>query len=118
MRVWLFALTTLLSVAGCAASNPAPPPVVPRAVPPLSVITDASYADAVRTFERMTPHTKERDELRDRLAIHWLTKADTAMTADRFPEVVNALAQISILYSPDEWAKGTIPGGLERLANY
>jgi len=118
MRVWLFAFTTLLSVAGCAASNTAAPPVVPRVVPPLSVITDASYADAVRTFERMAPHTKERDELRGRLATHWLTKADTAMTSDRFAEVVNALAQISILYSPDEWAKGSIPGGLERIANY
>jgi len=118
MSVRPFAFTTLLCAAACATTSPTPSPTVARLAPQVSVITDASYPDAVRTFERMNPQAKERAELRERLATHWLTKADNAITADKFAEVVAALAQISVLYGPEEWGKGAIPGGLERVARY
>ncbi|MET0389747.1 MAG: hypothetical protein ABW321_27490, partial [Polyangiales bacterium] len=117
MRLWLYVISSLFCAA-CATAGTAPAPTVPRLSPQLSVITDGSYPDAVRTFERMNPQAKERSELRERLAAHWLTKADTAITADKYADVIAALAQISVLYQPQEWGNGTIPGGLERLAAY
>ena len=117
MRVWHFVLTTLLWAA-CASTSTAPPPQVPRLVPQLRVITDASYPDAIRTFERLNPQAKERPELRERLAAHWLTKADTAIAADKYADVVAALAQISVLYAPQEWGSGALPAGMERLARF
>lgn len=117
MRVWHFVLTILVCAA-CAGTSNAPAPLVPRLSPQLSVITDASYPDAIRTFERQNPQAKERPELRERLAAHWLTKADTAIAADKYAEVVAALSQISVLYAPEEWGSGAIPAGLSRLATY
>jgi len=117
MRVWHFVLSTLLCAA-CASTSNAPAPLVPRLAPQLRVITDASYPDAIRTFERLNPQAKERPELRERLAEHWLTKADTAIAADKYGDVVAALAQISVLYAPEEWGAGALPAGLERLARF
>ena len=117
MRFWHLVLTCLLSVA-CATQSGAVTKPVTRIVPPVTVITDASYPDAVRSFERLPAQAKERADLRDRLAAHWVQKADTAISADKYADVVNALSEISVLYAPHEWGSGGISGGLERSAQY
>jgi len=117
MRFWQLALTCLLSAA-CATQSGAVTKPVTRIVPPVTVITDASYPDAVRSFERLPTQAKERADLRDRLAAHWVQKADTAISADKYGDVVNALSEISVLYAPHEWGSGAISGGLERSAQY
>lgn len=117
MRLRFLVLTSLLCAA-CATQSGAVAPVVTRIVPPVTVITDASYPDAVRSFERLPAQAKERAELRDRLAAHWVQKGDTAIGADKFADVVSALSEVSLLYAPHEWSTGSINGGLERLAQY
>jgi tetratricopeptide (TPR) repeat protein len=117
MRFRHLVLTCLLSAA-CATQSGAVTKPVTRIVPPVTVITDASYPDAVRSFERLPAQAKERADLRDRLAAHWVQKADTAISADKYADVVNALSEISLLYAPHEWGSGGISGGLERSAQY
>jgi len=107
-----------MCLTACATQGTERAATTPRAEPRVSVITDASYPDVVRAFERSNLQTKERAELRERLVAHWLSKADTAVTADRYSDVVAALAQVSTLYQPEEWSKGAIPRGLERIAPY
>ena len=117
MRFRHLVLTCLLSAA-CATQSGAVTKPVTRIMPPVTVITDASYPDAVRSFERLPAQAKERADLRDRLAAHWVQKADTAISADKYADVVNALSEISLLYAPHEWGSGGISGGLERSAQY
>jgi tetratricopeptide (TPR) repeat protein len=107
-----------LLLCACAAAVGAPAPQTPRALPPASVVTDSSYSDAMRGFERLTSQAPERADLRERLAVYWIGKGDTAITADHFAEVVSALVQISMLYSSNEWGSGAIPAGLDRIAHY
>jgi tetratricopeptide (TPR) repeat protein len=117
MRFRHLVLTCLFSAA-CATQSGAVTKPVTRIVPPVTVITDASYPDAVRSFERLPAQAKERADLRDRLAAHWVQKADTAISADKYADVVSALSEISLLYAPHEWGSGGISGGLERSAQY
>src|SRR6185312_17454374 len=108
MRFRHLVFTSLLCAA-CATQSGASTPMVTRLVPPVTVITDASYPDAVRSFERMPAQAKERAELRERLAAHWIQKADTAIAADKYADVVSALSEVSVLYAPHEWASGAVP---------
>src|ERR1700712_4129330 len=117
MRFWHFVFSSLLCAA-CATQSGASTSLVARLVPPVTVITDASYPDAVRSFERMPAQAKERAELRDRLAAHWIQKADAAIAADKYADVISALSEVSVLYPPHEWASGAIPAGLERIAQF
>jgi tetratricopeptide (TPR) repeat protein len=107
-----------LVCSACATAGSAPAPVTARVIPPVTVITDATYPDAVRAFERMNPQAPERAELRERLVAHWVGKGEAAITANKYADVVSTVAQISMLYSPEEWASGAIPGGLEHMAKY
>jgi tetratricopeptide (TPR) repeat protein len=112
-----FAFTSLVLAACATASGGQTAPVRP-AIPQVSVVTDASYPDAIRAFERLNPQEKDRLDLRERLAVYWLNKGDSAIASDKFDNVVAVLAQLSVLYSPQEWASGAIPSGLDRIAKY
>jgi tetratricopeptide (TPR) repeat protein len=116
-RFWHLALIALLLCA-CATTGNLAKSASLRAAAPVSVVTEASYPDAVRAFERMNPQTPERAALRERIAVYWLSRGDVAITADRFADVVSALAQISDLYAPNEWSNTALPGGLDRMARY
>ena len=66
----------------------------------------------------MNPQAPERAELRERLVAHWVSKGEAAITGNKYADVVATVAQIGVLYSPEEWASGAIPGGLEHMAKY
>jgi hypothetical protein len=66
----------------------------------------------------MNPQAPQRAELRERLVAHWIGKGEIAISGNKYADVVATVAQISVLYSPEEWASGAIPGGLEHMAKY
>jgi tetratricopeptide (TPR) repeat protein len=116
-RFWPLASTILL-FCSCATAGNLPASKTSRVAAQVSVVTDTSYPDAVRAFERLDPQASERAALRERLVVYWLARGDTAISADRFADVVAVLVQIGGLYAPNEWSSSSLPGGLERIARY
>jgi tetratricopeptide (TPR) repeat protein len=116
-RFWPLAPTILL-FCSCATAGNLPASKTPRVAAQVSVVTDTSYPDAVRAFERLDPQAPERAALRERLVVYWLGRGDTAIGADRFVDVVHVLVQIGGLFAPNEWSSSNLPAGLDRIARY
>lgn len=116
-RPWFLFLTFVL-VSACAGASPKPVAPVVRSLPTPSVVTDATYPEVMRAFQRLGVRAPAREPLRMRLASYWIQKGNDAAVADRFSQVVAALTQISDLYTPTEWADAKIPPELEGVAKY
>ena len=82
------------------------------------MVTDATYPDLQREFQRLPIDAKERADLREHLAQHLIAKCDDASSADHYDAVVTCLAQIAELYTPEEYLAHAWPQGLERSARY
>jgi tetratricopeptide (TPR) repeat protein len=115
-RLQTFSLALMLGACAGAGSQ-LPSSVPPRRVVP-AVVTDASYADVERAFQRLDAQAPERAGLRERLVQHQLGKVDEAIAADRYAVVVELLAQITGLYTAVEIANHAWPDDLQRAALY
>jgi tetratricopeptide (TPR) repeat protein len=116
-RPW-FPFLTFVLVSACAGASPKP--VVPAAhsLPTPSVVTDTTYPEVMRAFQRLGVRDPAREPLRQRLAAYWIQKGNDAALADRYTQVVSTLTQISDLYTPTEWQDAKIPPELEGIAKY
>ncbi|HEX2676309.1 MAG TPA: tetratricopeptide repeat protein [Polyangiales bacterium] len=114
--ILLSALCLVLGACAGTAQEGAAHPALPRPLP--AVVTNATYPDVLRGFQRLPAQAPERDALRERLAQHLVAKCDDAIGNDRYDSVVNCMAQIAELYSPAEYAAHAWPQGLERAARY
>lgn len=118
MRRFIFGALVSVALGACAATTPQLAPTAPPLRVTPSVVTDATYADVARAFARMDVQATERAALRERLVQHLLVKADDAIAADRYAAVVDRVAQIAELYTPNEMAERAWPVGLGRPAQY
>jgi tetratricopeptide (TPR) repeat protein len=116
-RPW-FPLFTFVLVSACAGASPTPVAPTVRSLPTPNVVTDATYPEVMRAFQRLGVRAPARDPLRQRLAAYWIQKGNEAALGDRYNPVVSALVQISDLYTPTEWADAKIPPELEGVAKY
>src|SRR5215471_3510999 len=98
MRRPRFALFTLVLVSACAGSGAKPVTPTVRNLPTPSVVTEATYPEVMRAFQRLGVKAPARDPLRQRLAAYWIQKGDAAVLGDKYHQVVAALMQISDLY--------------------
>ncbi|HKP63176.1 MAG TPA: hypothetical protein VJV78_40845, partial [Polyangiales bacterium] len=116
-RLWFpFLFASLVSA--CAGSSPQPVAPSVRSLPTPSVVTDSTYPEVMRAFQRLNVHSPAREPLRQRLAAYWIQRGNDAALADRYPQVVAALVQISDLYTPTEWQDAKIPPESEGIAKY
>src|SRR5262245_53398064 len=116
-RAW-FLLFTFVLVSACAGTSPQPATTTVRTLPTPSVVTDATYPEVMRAFQRLGIRAPARDALRARLAAYWIRKGNDATLGDKYAQVVGALTQISELYTPTEWQEAKIPAELEGVAKY
>lgn len=116
MRVLLLSLSFWI-VAGCAASVP-PRPTLPPSPPAPSIVTEATYAEALRHYWVLSTDVPARVPLRQRLVRHLLTKSSSLVANDDYSGAVEQLAAVTELYTPAEIAAGQLPAGLEPLARY
>jgi tetratricopeptide (TPR) repeat protein len=113
-----FSLSLTLSIAlGCAASLPARPALAPAAPAP-TIISDATYDEALRHFRVLAPDAAGREPMRARLVQHLLAKVPALIAENDYAAVVEQLAAVSDLFTPGEIAAGRLPAGLEPLARY
>ncbi|MFI5308767.1 MAG: tetratricopeptide repeat protein [Polyangiales bacterium] len=85
--------------------------------PAPSVITDATYDDALRHYFLLGADAEEREPLRQRLVEHLLAKSAGAITSG-YDTAVGQLAAVTDLFSPREITDGKLPAGLEPLCRY
>jgi tetratricopeptide (TPR) repeat protein len=116
-RPW-FPLLLLVLVSACAGTSPQPVAPTVRSLPTPSVVTDATYPEVMRAFQRLGVRAPARDQLRARLAAYFIQKGNDAVLGDRYAAVVTALTQLSELYTPTEWADAKIPPELDGVAKY
>jgi tetratricopeptide (TPR) repeat protein len=116
-RPWFPLLVSLL-VCACAGASPKPVAPTVRSLPTPSVVSDATYPEVMRAFQRLGVRAPAREPLRQRLAAYWIQKGNDAALADRYQQVVAALVQLSDLYTPTEWADAKIPAGADGIAKY
>jgi tetratricopeptide (TPR) repeat protein len=119
-KVLLAALSiAALCTAACAggpsgsASTIAPPPPTP------TVVTNATYGDALRRFQAMPVSDKGRLTLRDRLVEHLIAKGpdETSEAADdKYAALVGHLYAVTSLYLPEELEQNLLPPGLDGTA--
>ncbi len=113
----LLVCASLLGSGACAGSaGQSAPPVVAKPLP--AVVTDATYPDLLRAFQRMALDARERADLREHLVTHLIAQCDDAIGADHYDAVVTCVAQIAELYTPNEYAAHGFPVGMERPAHY
>lgn len=116
MRRYSF-LPCVILVVGCGATTATGPSIAaPRPTP--SVVTDATYAEALRGYWAMTLESEGRRALRERLVSHLLAKDASAFDDDEYEGAVERLAQVSELYTPREIEEGLLPPGLAPTARY
>lgn len=116
-RLW-FALSITVCLGACAGQRPQPAvPAVP-AVPTPNMVTEATYPEVMRAFQRLGLQAPEREPLRQRLAAYWIARGNDAVAADRYAKVVSALVEISNLYTPTEWGQAKLPREVEGIARY
>ncbi len=115
-----FTLLLALTASLCACAGAGLPPLAKGQVarPTPAVVTDASYAEVLRSLQRLDAQDSARTTLRERLAEYLLHKGDDAIGADHYDEVVSRFGQVTELYSPNELAARGFPDGLSRLAKY
>jgi len=106
----------LVLLLGCATTTPhaptiAPPPPVP------SVITETTLDEGMRHFVVMAPDAPERAALRERLVAFLLSRGPvSAAGVDTYDALVELLARVTALYSPEEIAEGALPPTLGTTA--
>jgi tetratricopeptide (TPR) repeat protein len=81
-------------------------------------ISQADYPDAERRFLLMAEGDPERVPLRDRLVATVLDQADVLAGVDDYEGVVQEVARLKTFLSPDDYAAGVLPGGIEPIAKY
>jgi tetratricopeptide (TPR) repeat protein len=101
---------------GCGAAAVRGAAIAP-ARPAPSVITDATFDDALRHYFLLGNDAEEREPLRQRLVEHLLGKTSSAITGG-YDTAVAELAAVTDLYSPSEIGEGKLPAGLEPLCRY
>ena len=116
MRRASFVIPLLIAL-GCAGTA-SPRPTIAPPPPPPAVVTDTTYADALRHFWLRTADDPTREALRTRLVEHLLAKAPALITAGEYEAVVEHVATVTQLYTPAEIADAKLPAGLEPLARF
>jgi tetratricopeptide (TPR) repeat protein len=116
MRRASFVIPLLIAL-GCAGAASPRPTIAPPPSPP-AVVTETTYADALRHFWLRTPDDPTREALRKRLVEHLLAKAPELITAGEYEAVIEHLATVTQLYTPAEIADGKLPAGLEPIAHF
>jgi tetratricopeptide (TPR) repeat protein len=104
-------------VAGCAASVPPKATVAPPAPLP-AIVSDATYAEALRHYWVLSPDAAARAPLRERLVEHLLGRSSALVADNDYSGAVEQLAAVTELFTPAEIAAGQLPKGLEPLARY
>jgi tetratricopeptide (TPR) repeat protein len=106
---------TLVASTGCGAATTQRSTIAPPKPPP-SVVTDATYGDALRHFSVLAFDDPQRASLRERLVAHLLSKTPEVIAKDDYDALVEHFAAVTSLYTPAEIAANQLPGGLEPLA--
>jgi tetratricopeptide (TPR) repeat protein len=116
MRPSLLVIPLLFALA-CGGAASQRPTIAPPPAPP-AVVTEATYADALRHFWLRTPDDPSREAMRQRLVEHLVRKTPDLLAAGEYEAIVEHLATITGLYTPGEIADGKLPSGLEPVAKY
>jgi tetratricopeptide (TPR) repeat protein len=86
--------------------------------PAPAVITDATWGDALRSFQALDFDDPARGPLRERIVTHLFGKTGEVIDRADYDEVVEHLATVTTLYTPEEIAEGALPPGIETVARY
>ncbi len=116
-RPW-FPLLIAVLLSACAGTSAKPVGPTVRSLPTPSVVTDATYPEVMRAFQRLGMRAPAREPLRQRLAAYWIQRGNEAALADRYTQVIAAFVQVSDLYTPTEWADAKLPLEVEGIAKY
>jgi tetratricopeptide (TPR) repeat protein len=92
-------------------------PVIAPPRPTPSVVTEATFDDALRHYDVLAFDDPAREPLRTRLADHLLAKTAAVLGGD-YDGVVAHLAAVTALYTPSEIAASKLPTALEPIARY
>jgi tetratricopeptide (TPR) repeat protein len=104
-----------LILVGCAGTTKQGSTIAPPRPPP-TVITEATLDEGLRRFAVMRPDAPERQALRERLVAYILSRGPADDASDPYEALVEHLATVTSLYSPEEIAQGELPPALGATA--
>lgn len=118
MRCSPTAYPLLLSflLGACAGTQPPPTTYKPPARP--AVVTDATYGQVRRAYERLPVASPERPATRAELAAYLLRDQAERVEADDYEGAVALTVEVTSLCTPTELGRGDLPAELEALARY
>jgi len=106
----------LIGGSACAGrSAPAAANTTPIKLP--DTLDPHSFSDGERAYRRLPPGDPQREALRNKLVAYLLAEARRAQAADEYEQVVEKLAAVTSLYSPDELS-GDLTPELFSIATY
>ena len=116
MRIrFLFILGWLSLLTACAHSKTATTGARVKIAEP---IAQAEYPDAERRFLRMAQSDPERLDLRDRLIVTVLDKAQVLADVGDYEGVVGEMRQLTTFLSPVDYEAGVLPQRVQPIAAY
>ena len=111
-RCWSWLpLVLLVGCAGTAVQAPRTLAVKPAP----AVITESTYRQGLRSFQRMLRSDPHREPLRERLLEYLLAKSDAVIDSDDYEALVGHLAAFTSLYRPVELDSVPLPAGISRV---
>jgi tetratricopeptide (TPR) repeat protein len=81
-------------------------------------VTDADYADALRTLHRLPMDDPNRDAIRQRIVAFLDRRGSSLLELSDYDAVVAHFESISSLYSPEELGRGQVPRELAAPARF
>lgn len=116
ISVWLWLASGLLA---CGASAPPRPTIAPQPPAP-TVITNATYGDALRRFQAMKIEDEAREPLRARLVEHVIAKGPDVEPGNSpdtiYLALIDHLYAVTSLFTSAEIEQNFLPSGLETTA--
>jgi tetratricopeptide (TPR) repeat protein len=109
-------VAALCTATACASGPSRPATTIAPQPPAPTVITNATYGDALRRFQAMPLNDKGRVALRDRLVEHLIAKGPDEDAEDKYAALVAHLHGVTSLYLPEELEQNLLPPGLDGTA--
>ena len=92
----------LMGMVACASGPERRPSTIAPPPPAPTVITNATYGDALRRFQAMPLSDASRVTLRDRLVEHLIAKGHDESAVDRYQALIAHLYAVTSLYTSVE----------------